>query len=598
MRMEYLLKTGMIGTGRIAHRFVPEAGCVEGIEVCMVYNPRKESAIQFAKETGILNWTTNLDELAEAVNAVYIATPHETHYTYAKEMLLRGIHVLCEKPMVFSKAQAEELFALAEEKHCILMEAIKTAYCPGFQTLVDLIGAGAIGKVYDVEACFSRLTPTNVREMTDMAYGGSFLELGTYTLLPIMKLLGTSEDKVEFYSVPAVNGIDGYTKAAFSYRNAIGTTKTGLTAKSEGELVIAGSRGYVVAQAPWWLTRHFEIRHEDPNQKEVFDFPYEGQGLRYEIQAFLDAVHSLTEETEKTVGKAAVVSHQGIRPEESIWLAEKMEQFLEYSGRNRKERKNTEKNAEKRVKIWAHRGCSLAYPENTLEAFRAAAEIPGITGIELDVQMSLDKELVVIHDETVDRTTDGTGRVCDYTLAELKRLKISGRDEKVSSIPTLEEVFTALAPVCKKEREEGKFLINIELKNSVIHYEGLEERVLGLVFEFGLTESIVFSSFDPESMGLIKEFYPKAKTGILGMSAEQCLEDAVKQQADAIHPWIGGLDLDGEELDRIRNMPVRAWNMEEPFFGQDRMLREQHMDKYAMFGATDIITNVPELYLR
>lgn len=312
------MKFGIVGTGRIAKRFVPEARAVKGIEIETVCNPHKESAKQFAEEMEINNYTHRIEELAERVDAVYVATPHETHYDYTKEMLMRRKHVLCEKPMVFSRRQAEELFDLAKKHKCILMEGIKTAYCPGFQALVESAKKGKIGQIRDVEACFSRLTSSDVRELKDARYGGSFTEFGSYTLLPIMKLLGTNEAKTDFWMVREENGIDGYTKASFDYVEAAGLSKTGLTAKSEGQLVVAGSEGYIVVQAPWWLTKHFEIRHEDPNLKECFDFSYEGQGLRYEIKAFVDNITGM--------GKNEI----GVSPDESIWLADKMESFLKY----------------------------------------------------------------------------------------------------------------------------------------------------------------------------------------------------------------------------------------------------------------------------
>lgn len=311
-----MIRLGMIGTGRIAKRFVPEVNYVDRIKIEVVYNPRMGSAEKFAKENGLDKYTNNKEGLYADCDAVYIASPHQTHYTYAKEMLLAGKHVLCEKPMVFSKNQAEELFSIAKEKNLVLMEGIKTAYCPGFQALLQVVESGKIGEVYDVEACFTKLTANNLREMADTQYGGSFLELGTYSMLPIMKILGMKEEKIDFHKVTAENGVDIYTKASFDYGNKTGLAKVGLGVKSEGQLIIAGTKGYILVQAPWWLTRHFEVRYEDPSKKDVYDFTFEGQGLRYEIQAFADMINS---------GK---VEYSVVKPEESIWLAEKMEKFL------------------------------------------------------------------------------------------------------------------------------------------------------------------------------------------------------------------------------------------------------------------------------
>ncbi|MFQ9651752.1 MAG: glycerophosphodiester phosphodiesterase family protein [Enterocloster sp.] len=122
----------------------------------------------------------------------------------------------------------------------------------------------------------------------------------------------------------------------------------------------------------------------------------------------------------------------GLTPEDSIALADIMGRFME-----------TERlilMGEQRMKLWAHRGCSQRYPENTLIAFEKAAQLQGLAGIELDIQLTKDGQIVVIHDEKVDRTTDGSGWSRDYTLAELKRLKIDAGCYPHQVIPTMEEV--------------------------------------------------------------------------------------------------------------------------------------------------------------
>lgn len=614
-----IYRLGIIGTGNIAHRFVPEARTVEGIEIVAVYNPRLSSAQSFAEKFEINFAIDDVEVFMQTVDAVYIASPHETHVGYGRQMLSAGKHVLCEKPLCFSRREAEELFALAEKNGCIFMEAVKTAYCPGFQELLNVVNSGKIGQVVDVEACFSRLTQSNARELWDENYGGSFTEFGPYTLLPIVKLLGVKTKTSRIWTLEAKNGADIYTKTSFDAGKATALAKTGLAVKSEGQLVIAGTKGYILAPSPWWLTRYFEVRYEDPNKIEKYYFTYEGQGLRYEIREFVNRMNG-TEET-------------GLTAEDSIWFAEQMEMYQndkkqriqKYAGEDINNRieisnkswddkmlyaNNRTNYIEKSIGIWAHRGCSLAYPENTLSAFQAAADLEGITGIELDVQLTSDGEIVVIHDETVDRVTNGSGKVCNFTLKEIKELKIIGCDSneveytelitsKVAAnkateneferIPTMREVFELLEPYCK---EKG-LLINIELKNSKIRYEGMEQQLLELVKEYELENYIVYSSFLPESMALLKQLDSTVKTGILGMNVEWCMQKAVEMNADAIHPWIGGLEV----CEETTNFPVRVWNTEEPFFGQDRVLKEKNMTKYGKLGATDVITNVPDLYL-
>ena len=127
------LRLGIIGTGRIAQRFVADAKMVPDVHIICVYNPRETSAKRFAEEHRLGQWHCNYDDFLSIVDAVYIASPHETHFVYAKQALEEGKHVLCEKPMCLQMYQVEELYDIAEQKSLHLREAIKTSYFSGFQ---------------------------------------------------------------------------------------------------------------------------------------------------------------------------------------------------------------------------------------------------------------------------------------------------------------------------------------------------------------------------------------------------------------------------------------------------------------------------------
>lgn len=162
----------------------------------------------------------------------------------------------------------------------------------------------------------------------------------------------------------------------------------------------------------------------------------------------------------------------------------------------------------KRVKIFAHRGASAYAPENTLEAFQLAMN-QGADGIELDVQLTKDGELVVIHDETIDRVSDEKGAVRDYTLEELKKISVSNHFEQYPDvkIPTLREVLELVKP--------GTMEINIELKTGIFWYPEIERKVLELVKEEGMEDRIIYSSFNHYSVQKIKELSPEAETAYL-----------------------------------------------------------------------------------
>ena len=312
-----IIRLGVVGTGRVAKRFPEEAKYVSGISIVGAYNPHGEHAKEYTEQFELSFWEDDYGRFLEKVDAVYIATPHETHYEYAKAALEQGRHVLCEKPFVLKKAHAEELFEIAQAHNCVLMEGIKTAYCPGFNQLISVAKSGVIGEICDVEATFTRLTDPGMRETEDVRYGGAFTEFGSYCLLPIIKLLGRDYRKVQFDSIILENGLDAYTKASFSYDNAMALTKNGVTVKSEGQLLIAGTKGYIHAKSPWWLTQSFEVRYEDANRKEVYSSVFLGKGLRYEISEFA-----------KAIVKRDNYSYKLSRGE-SIMMAEIMEKFLD-----------------------------------------------------------------------------------------------------------------------------------------------------------------------------------------------------------------------------------------------------------------------------
>lgn len=311
-----IIRLGIMGSGRIARRFVPESKYVSGLSVEGVYNPHLESAQNFADTYELGFATDKIEELYCRVNAVNIATPHGTHYAYAKDALLHGKHVLCEKPLAMKKSEAEELFAIAKTKGLVLMEAIKTAHIPGFIRLLSMAKSGIIGEIRDVEACFTRLTDSRLRELTDEEYGGSFTEFGSYTVLPILKLLGTKYEDVKFESFLAENGVDVYTKAYFKYKNAMGTSKTGLKVKSEGQLLISGTNGYILVESPWWKTAGFEICYEDFNKNEKVYTKFLGDGLRYELSDFVTTINGSKNEGYK------------LTDDESVAIADIMEKFL------------------------------------------------------------------------------------------------------------------------------------------------------------------------------------------------------------------------------------------------------------------------------
>ena len=283
------VRIGVIGTGSIARRFVPEASFVSGNEISAAYNPDTEACRDFCRTFGIGTAASSLEDLLANCDAVYVASPHYTHFEYAKAALEAGQDVFCETPFVLHLAEAKELYAIAEAKRRTLMVAHKTAYCPAFRHLVTMLKSGVIGKIVDINASVTTLTDERSVKLDHNRFGGSMNENACFPLLPILKLLGQDVRNINFYSIMK-NDVDMYTKAVFRYDNATASFQVGLGAKTEGNMVISGTKGYIYVPAPWWKTDYFEQRFEDQNLNRKCFFPFMGEGLRYEIREFISHI--------------------------------------------------------------------------------------------------------------------------------------------------------------------------------------------------------------------------------------------------------------------------------------------------------------------
>lgn len=231
-------------------------------------------------------------------------------------------------------------------------------------------------------------------------------------------------------------------------------------------------------------------------------------------------------------------------------------------------------------KIYAHRGASAYAPENTLSAFRLAAEM-GADGVELDVQMTRDGALVVAHDERLERVSDGKGWLKDHTLAELRALRFNrvmpGCPD--ARIPTLDEVFRLLG--------DTGLGINIELKNSLIDYPGLEKRVIGLAAKAFSLDRIIFSSFNHASMLRVKEIDRGLACGLLyEASLVRPWEYARGLGMDALHPHYSEVITPGGECAEAHKAGIRVhtWTVN----------REEDLAAVLREGADILITNVPD----
>jgi len=230
--------------------------------------------------------------------------------------------------------------------------------------------------------------------------------------------------------------------------------------------------------------------------------------------------------------------------------------------------------------IWAHRGASAYAPENTMEAFILAQKM-GADGIELDIHLTRDGHIVVAHDETVDRCSNGRGYIIDKTLQELLELDFSKGMENYSyvRIPTLEQVLELV-------KISGLYL-NIEIKNGMILYEGIEEKTLNLVSKLGLEDKVIYSSFNHYSLTIIKKLNPAAPVGILyGEAMVDPYVYAKHLGVEAIHPYFKTLKVPGTINNcKKHGIKIHAWTVDER--DDIRWLMDEGIDA--------VITNRPDL---
>lgn len=231
------------------------------------------------------------------------------------------------------------------------------------------------------------------------------------------------------------------------------------------------------------------------------------------------------------------------------------------------------------TKIFAHRGSSGTHPENTLASFKEAIRL-GVDGIELDVQLTKDQNLVVIHDYTLDRTTNGTGKVNEYTLEELKGFDAGSKfspEFQSERIPTFREVLELL--------KNTNIELNVEIKNPVKHETGIEERMIQEIKEFGLLHKVVVSSFNHDSLKRVIKLVPEIESAILyTKKMDDPWEYATAIGATALHTYEPETDIEMIAEAQEKGFPVRVFTVNE----------KESMEKFFKGKVAAIFTDYPE----
>ena len=287
------LRIGLVGNSTLLNKFEAECHYVNGVSISAVCTTDDSDLSNNLKEHYLV--TNSLEEVLEVSDAVYIVSHPTKHFEQNKIALMAGKHVLCESPIAIRTADFEELQRIAQERGLLLMDSIKTAYSTAYNRMLVLAKGGKIGDIVSVDSICTSLSDLEIKTKRGTSLDevwNSICAWGPTAMLPVFQLLGTDYVKKQITSHLIAEDFDIFTKIAFVYPHAVASLKVGKGVKSEGELVISGTKGYIYVPAPWWKTDYFEIRFENPADNKRYFYQLDGEGIRYEIVSFLKMIHS------------------------------------------------------------------------------------------------------------------------------------------------------------------------------------------------------------------------------------------------------------------------------------------------------------------
>ena len=290
------VRLGMYGNAGLSEfdKYKRESMYVNGAELVGICRETDFSGKNdFSEAVDVIEYD-NFDELLENSDAVFIETNPRTRYAQIKKALEQKKHVLCKAPITLKKKEATELLELARQQGVVLMGAIKTAYSTAYKRLLLLAKSGHIGRVVHVDVTCTRIEGKGGSTSNKPNDWNSICTWGPFGLLPVFHLLGTDYNSMSMTTCPFEDRdmFDAFTKIDFVYKDSTASVKVGKGVKSEGELVIAGTKGYIFVPAPWWKTDFFEIRYEKLDKKKRFFYELNGEGIRFEIASFIRSIQN------------------------------------------------------------------------------------------------------------------------------------------------------------------------------------------------------------------------------------------------------------------------------------------------------------------
>lgn len=287
------IRIGLVGELPFLDKFAQECKFVNGVIISAIFSLDHHLLSNSLKS--LPTYKDNFNEFLNEVDAIYIFSKPQYHYQQIKKAIEAGKHVLCESPLTLNVEQWLELKDLAVKSSCVLMDALKTAYATAYYRLLLMAKSGIIGDIISVDSICTSMNNLQLSKSINFPYiWNSITEWGTTAMLPIFQLMGTGyKDKVITTKIQKDNpDFDLFTKISFIYPNGVASLKVGQGVKSEGELIISGTEGYIYVPAPWWKTDYFEVRYENPSNNKRYFYQLEGEGIRYEIVSFVKSIQN------------------------------------------------------------------------------------------------------------------------------------------------------------------------------------------------------------------------------------------------------------------------------------------------------------------
>lgn len=285
-----LLRWGIIGPGRIASEFARALQVVEDSRLQAVSGRSKSKVEAFARTHGVAQCYDSHYALLHNpdVDVIYIATPHRYHYELARECLLAGKPVLCEKPLTVNAAQAQSLIELSRKQGVFLMEALWTRFLPIYEDIRQWLASGKIGRVQSISSSFGFEFPRDPHDrlLNRELAGGALLDLGVYNLATTQWVLGVQPDSHVIDGFIGETGVDEHDEVTLFYADGC-TSKfsISLTKKLANDFVIQGERGSIRIHPMFWSATGATLLVNDSDHATTLSRGFRATGLEYEIEA-------------------------------------------------------------------------------------------------------------------------------------------------------------------------------------------------------------------------------------------------------------------------------------------------------------------------